>query len=711
GALIVGISPRRELDADYQGFLELVAGQIATSLANTRAYEEERRRAEALAELNRAKTAFFSNVSHEFRTPLTLLLGPLEELLAGGRPGLPDPLPDQLREPLLVAQRNARRLLRLVNSLLDFSRLEAGRARAAFQETDLAALTADLASVFRSATERVGLALEVDCPLLPEPVWVDREMWEKIVLNLLSNALKFTFEGKIEVTLRAAGGNAELAVRDTGTGMPPAELPHVFERFHRIEGARGRTHEGTGIGLALVQELVRLHGGTVTVETALGRGSTFTVAVPLGRAHLPGNLGADLLPAAPLAPLPAEQDVAARARAFLEELPDPAGLAGPAFDTAAGRQGEAEGAGGRILLADDNADMREYVRRLLAPVYQVQAAADGRAALAAARSQPPDLVLADVMMPGLDGFGLLRELRADPLTARIPVVLLSARAGEEARIEGLEAGADDYLVKPFSARELLARIRSHFDLARLREQAAERERELLAETRAALQAAREAGRAKDKFLAALSHELRTPLTPVVAAVSRLERDPRFDGARRELAMIRRNVELEARLIDDLLDLTRVARGKFELHREVIDLRRVVQQAIEICCGPEVLAGSRRLLVDIALADGTDSAGRVWGDASRLTQVFWNLLSNAVKFTPPGGVVGLRLEESGANVVVTVEDSGEGIGEEFLPVVFERFRQAANDVRGRTGLGLGLAIAKELVEMHGGSIAASSAGAG
>ncbi|MEX2430289.1 MAG: GAF domain-containing sensor histidine kinase, partial [Dehalococcoidia bacterium] len=283
GLLVAGVSSRRALDDSYRTFFNLLGAAVTNVLTNAQSYEEERRRAEALAELDRAKTLFFSNVSHEFRTPLTLMLGPIEDALADSAHALPEPQ----RERLDVAHRNSQRLLKLVNSLLDFSRIEAGRVQASYGPTDLPAFTAELASVFRSAIERAGIALVVDCPQLSAPVYVDRDMWEKIVLNLLSNAYKFTYAGEIEVTLCQRDGAAELQVRDTGTGIPEHELPHIFERFHRVEGARGRTYEGTGIGLSLVQELVRLHGGTVAVESAEGQGSTFTVSVPLGKAHLP----------------------------------------------------------------------------------------------------------------------------------------------------------------------------------------------------------------------------------------------------------------------------------------------------------------------------------------------------------------------------------------------------------------------------------------
>jgi PAS domain S-box-containing protein len=427
---------------------------------------------ERLTEVDRLKTQFFANVSHEFRTPLTLMLGPLEDALANahGR------LPLGVAKDLAVSHRNALRLLKLVNTMLDFSRIEAGRIQASYQPTDLAALTAELASQFRSVCDKAGLRLIVECPPLPTSaqVYVDRDMWEKIVLNLMSNALKFTLAGHIDVRVDAADGHARLTVRDTGVGIPFDELPHMFERFHRVEDSRGRTYEGTGIGLALVQELVTLHGGTVRVDSVLGEGSTFTVTIPFGTDHLdPQRVGQ----------APEMASTAIAASAFVEEawrwLPDESRepseepTVAPVLASADPdpRGGHPAGQSARILWADDNADMRAYVSRLLSGRFDVQAVADGHAALEAARAHLPDLVLSDVMMPRLDGFGLLRALRADPRLRDVPIILLSARAGEESRLDGLEAGADDYLIKPFSARELVARVETHVKMSRLRREA------------------------------------------------------------------------------------------------------------------------------------------------------------------------------------------------------------------------------------------------
>jgi len=456
GFLVAGVSRRLRLDDQYHSFLALVSAQISAAITNTRAYEQERQRAEALAEIDRAKTLFFSNVSHEFRTPLSLILGPLNDALVSGK-GLDPPQLD-------LAHRNSLRLLKLVNSLLDFSRIEAGRAQARYDAVDLSELTSELASNFRSACERAGLKLLVRCQPLSAPVYVDRDMWEKIVLNLLSNAFKFTFEGEIEVSLGEVDGFAELSVKDTGVGISEVEVPKLFERFHRIEGQKSRTHEGSGIGLALVLELVKLHAGTLKVESAIGRGTTFTARIPCGAAHL----RIDQTSARPSLP-----STSIRADAFVQEamrwLPDSAAVEALAVKDIA-EPGEILGlpAEARVLLADDNADMREYIRRLLRGNCEVRTVADGLAALKDIREHRPNLVLADVMMPGLDGFELLRQIRADASIRDIPVILVSARAGEESRVEGLDAGADDYLIKPFSARELIARVKANLELAKVR---------------------------------------------------------------------------------------------------------------------------------------------------------------------------------------------------------------------------------------------------
>jgi signal transduction histidine kinase/two-component SAPR family response regulator len=476
GFLVAAINPYRHLDDAYRGFIDLVAGQLAAGLANAQAHEEAQRRADALAELDRAKTTFFSNISHELRTPLTLMLGPLEDMLH-----LPDGrLQRDHRQLLQIAQRNGVRLLKLVNTLLDFSRIEAGRMQATYEQLPLHTYTAELASAFRSAMEKAGLRLVVDTPPFEQPVYVDRDMWEKIILNLLSNAFKFTFQGEIRVETRtsAAADAAQVTIRDTGTGIPSDELPHLFDRFRRVEGARGRSIEGSGIGLALVLELVKAHGGNIAVTSEVGRGTAVTISIPFGSAHLPrerlGDSGAS-------------DSSQARVQAYVDEALGWLDDAGS--EPQAGAPGQASGqnsaqtgifalaqrnSGQRVLLVEDNADMRTYLQKLLQTAgFDVMTAGDGEQALGMAALQRPDLILSDIMMPKVDGLQLLGFLRADSRLRDIPVLLLSARAGEEAKVEGLAAGANDYLTKPFSARELIARVRANLDIAAVRRESQE----------------------------------------------------------------------------------------------------------------------------------------------------------------------------------------------------------------------------------------------
>jgi PAS domain S-box-containing protein len=1144
GVFVAGLNPFLRFDEAYHSFANLFVGQLTAGLSNARAYDAERKRAEALAEIDQAKTTFFSNVSHEFRTPLTLMLGPLLDTLAEQN----GPLPLRAASELAVVHRNGLRLLKLVNTLLDFSRIEAGRVQASYVLTDLATFTAELASVFRSAVEKANLTLTIDAPLLDVPTYVDRDMWEKVVLNLVSNAFKFTLAGGITVRLRQEGRQVCLTVQDTGSGIPSEELPRLFERFHQVEGTKGRTHEGTGIGLALVQELVKIHGGSVGVASEVGRGSTFSVTIPAGKDHLPAErVGGESALASTAVDynafvqeamrwLPQTEEEDARLKTEVSELdaesPVLRGLGkkpvssvdrGHSFDNGSGLQRQ------RVVIADDNADMRDYLRRLLTSRYEVVAVSDGREALAAARESVPALILSDVMMPNLDGFGLLQAVRTDASLAAIPVVLLSARAGEEAILEGIRAGADDYLIKPFSARELIARVdaqiqrkqferqlaaaeqrlqaalaaakmavlewdpvtdtittvgtvtdvfgispsdtlgsrssisdlvhpedldrylltvksaagsgesfqsdfrilrpqdgrlawleersypvkdplttktrmvslvmdvterkeaeialkqsedrarfivrlddalrvivdadevsrtaarvlteqlrcdralyaemepdqehcavigeyapdlppiagtyrladygaayvaavranrpyiedntqrddrspeerrryadlqmgawiaaplfksgrlvamffvhslrprkwrghevesvvlvasrcwesierarvtralvaseerlafsveaaelgtfhcpmplgliiwnakcKEHFwlpadaevdfdrfysivheedrDRTRLAIERAvfdrqpydieyrteapdgrirwvrakgrayfdasgaptrfdgitldvtalktieQRREEMLASERAAREEAERVIRMKDEFLATLSHELRTPLNAILGWSQILTRDPlKSEDARQGLQAIERNTRAQAKMIEDLLDMSRISAGKIRLDVHRLLLGDVVSQALESVRPSAEVKGVRLFTVI------DSNAGPVAGDAGRLQQVVWNLLTNAIKFTPRGGRVQVVLERVNSHLELIVTDSGVGIEPEFLPHVFERFRQAdASTTRHYRGLGLGLSIVKQLVELHGGSVRVKSPGKG
>lgn len=478
GFIIAGVSACRALDQNYLNFYDQLAGTYNTAVSNVYAYEQEQKRAEALAEIDRSKTAFFSNVSHEFRTPLTLMLGPLEDLLQAES--------DVHKKAQIEAtHRNAMRLLKLVNNLLDYSRVEAGRIQAAYQALDLAELTTDLASSFRSIIEKAGMQLLVSCDQLTGDFYADRQMWEKIVLNLLSNAFKYTLEGTILVDLKQDGDFAFLRVTDTGVGIPEKELPHMFERFHRVENSAGRTHEGTGIGLSLVHELVHLHGGEISVTSMEGKGSVFTVKIPSGKAHLPE---------AQVVASTRETEMSTITAPFIREayslLQDEAKQGSDEVTQTSSdivsTPDHTVSLENNILIVDDNGDMRAYLKRLLEPYFTVNTASNGSDALKRIRHNRPSLVLSDMMMPVMDGKELLKFIRNDEDLYSLPVIFLSARAGEEARIDGLEAGADDYLVKPFSAAELLTKVRAQINISKARGYAEEQLRNLLTEAPVAM---------------------------------------------------------------------------------------------------------------------------------------------------------------------------------------------------------------------------------
>jgi signal transduction histidine kinase len=681
GFLVAGLSPRLRFDESYRVFLELVSSQIATVIANASAYEEERKRAEKLAELDRAKTIFFSNISHEFRTPLTLMLGPLEEILAKSASDV-QAVNRRLAE---VAHRNGIRLLKLVNTLLDFSRIEAGRTQARYQPTDLAAFTADLASLFRSATDRAGLKLTVECGALGRPVYVDRDMWEKIVLNLLSNAFKFTFQGEIAVRLQPNDGKAELSVRDTGVGIPPKELPQLFKRFHRIEGTRGRSFEGSGIGLSLVQELVKLHSGTITAESTVEKGTTFRVRVPFGCDHLPQPqvAGGIETPARGTSASP----YVAEALSWLGTQSSDTGEAAIARELP--QAGVKPASSKLVLIVDDNPDMREYLQRLLSARYEVVGAENGSKALDHAMKDPPDLILTDIMMPEMDGFELLAALRKNPTTSAIPVLLLSARAGDEARIEGLQHGPDDYLTKPFSARELLARVETHLELADVRKSAIE-----------AIRQNEERLRMMERMAAAgqlawsLAHEINNPLTAVINSLYLLRAYPALDDKARGFVSIG-TTELDrvSRMVQQMLSYHRT-----DAQARDLDVSAVVRESLTIFEG-----GFRRSGINLRRKINQDSF--VFGVADEIRQVVDNLLLNATEAMSEGGQMTIAVSpcrdwsNARKGVRITIADSGPGISKEIRSRIFEAFFTT----KPTKGKGLGLWITRGIVSKHGGTI--------
>jgi signal transduction histidine kinase len=689
--LVMGINPMRPT-SEGQRLSRAVASRLTTAIANAKVKQQTHERAEALAALDRAKTLFLSDVSHEFRTPLTLLLSPLDEVLSRGALKATD------RDLLQTARRAASRLLKLVQSMLDFSRVEAGRMQVAFEPVDLASDTADLVSLFRSTFERAKVRLVVDCPPLPEPVFVDRDMWEKIVLNLVSNAFKFTLAGEVRVRLAMKADRVELEVRDTGCGIAPEDLPRVFERFHRGRTTNARTAEGSGIGLSLIHELVKLHGGTIDVESAVDKGTAVTVRLRRGSRHLP----------AVQASIPRRVGIAAAAAPYIEEV---SGWVQQEEGTSPRKRSSSAGArpnarkdvrvdgSGRILIVDDNADMRRYLRRILAEHWKVDTASDGMAALAKVRKAPPDLIIADLMMPGLDGLGLLGALRDDPRSMDIPVMVLSARANEDASIDALSAGADDYLPKPFVARELLARVAVQLARGRLRQ--AERVAREVAEKSSVM---------KDELVLMLSSSLRNPLNAMVNTIAVLkEQALGTEEARRALEVIRASTREQHRLIDEVHDLSCITAGCFTIEKQpVASLSTLVHAEVDAA---RPVASARRVRMESFI---DSSAGAFEGDAARMRQVVHNLVAHSIACTQAGGNVLVECHGRGGFAEIVVRDNGSGISADTLPHVFDpdwQMQHARVDGARTAGMWLGLAVAHRIVELHGGRLFVTSDGHG
>lgn len=451
--LVVGRSEHRRWDPALATYLALCVTHLGTALSAIRELDTERQRAQTLEALDIAKSAFFTNVSHELRTPLTLISGPLSEALSDPR------LAPEQRERLQLAERNTARLTRMVDAMLDFGRMAASKVQPHAEPLDVTQQTRAMADSFSGAFRRAGLEFVAECAQTDRPAHLDRDMFERVVLNLLSNALKYTPSGRVTLRLEPGPDGFTVSVADTGIGIRKRDIPRVFQRFEQLpRPGKARSHEGAGIGLAMVKQLTELMGGTVEVESALGRGSTFTIRLPWGEPPTQHVGGPSITPR--------------HVDAFLAETEgwDLPYAAAPAAEPKEPEEVVESPSGDRprLLIAEDNSDMRTYLRAALSADYDVEVAPDGTVALKRCLASPPDLVLADAMMPGLDGFALTRAIRKDVDLRHVPVIILSARAGESDTEEGLTSGADDYVSKPFSLGELKARLASNLERSRAR---------------------------------------------------------------------------------------------------------------------------------------------------------------------------------------------------------------------------------------------------
>lgn len=688
--LAVGLNPYRKFDEAYRNFLQQIADRIALGLGNVMAYEEEQRRLRALEELDKAKTLFFTNISHEFRTPLMLMLGPLEELMNHRSPEWSETQSAKVE----VTHRNALRLLKLVNTLLDFSRMEGGRGHARFVKTDLASFTQNLASNFRSVIEKAELEFEVKTGSNACYAYVDRQMWEKVVFNLLSNAFKYTLKGKITLELDAQDGQVRLSVRDTGVGIPAHELPRMFERFHRVHNSTGRTYEGTGIGLSLIKELIGLHGGTIGVESTEGVGSCFTAMIPEGKAHLGASPVYDTSPEA-------EGSISDFYVSEAESLLASA-KKGPTTDDFRDNHRRDS-----VLIADDNADMREHIRSLLGSKYETLTASNGIEALDLIRKYRPALVLSDIMMPQMDGTELLRAVKSDPVVCHTPVILITARAGEESRIEGIEIGADDYIVKPFSSRELIVRAQAQIRMSNERNKITEElERKVEQRTQELVNANREL----ESFNYVASHDLQEPLRKIQTFIHLIERN-NFDSelSKGYFQKIYTSAQRMGELIQSVLSYSRLSKNGEALQQ--VDLNKVMD---DIGVDFELAIQEKQAVL---LAENLPIVG---ANLLQMNQLFSNLISNSLKFSaaaPEIRITGSR--QTGREIPlapselaersyhhICVRDNGIGFEPEFSEKIFALF-QRLHRRNEYAGTGIGLSIVKKIVEQHEGFISAES----
>lgn len=645
--------------------------------------------ADQLREMDRIKTRFFNNISHEFRTPLTLNIGPMENALMGEY----GEISADMRRQVEVMLRNSRRLLRLINQLLDLSKLESGRMKLKVMEGSLTDLVEGIVFSFTPFAEKKRLNLDFKAGDSLNDFLFDPLGLEKVFFNLLSNAVKFTPDGgaigvSITDEVLQYEGKAvpavSVRVRDSGQGIPAADLAHIFDRFHQVDGTVSKVQEGTGIGLALVKELVELHGGTITVESVIDVGTVFTVVLPTD----PALLGAHDVIVDGYAAEPAELGPMMEMSVFDESSPEdasPAETDGPKEHT--------------ILVVDDSPDIREYIALCLNKRYEVVTAVDGQEGLKMAGRVRPDLIVSDVMMPNMTGFEMCRAIRASEEIQHIPVVLVTSKATPEDKIEGLEAGADDYVAKPFSARELLARVEN---LIRVQDQKSSLER-LNSELLSSNAALRQASEMKSQLLSIASHDMKNPLT-AIREFARILREESDQSHQLELLdMIFDSSNDMLALISQLLDSAAMEGGTLNVNRQPYNLAELAERVVE----RNVRIADRKGQVIHTQLDDPDSC-MVPIDSERVREAMDNLVSNAIKYSPLQSSIYVSLKRKGNDVHFSVRDEGPGLTEEDLERVFGKFQKlSARPTGGETSTGLGLSIVKQIVELHGGQAQAKA----
>ena len=602
-----------------------------------------------LQDLDRAKTDFFNNVSHDLRSPLTLILAPLEDLVAGREP------PGGTRVALAAMQRNADRLLNLINQLLDLAKIDAGAMTISPAPVQLVGLVRGITDGFAPSAAKKGVGLQLNAPELLVNVVLDATWIESAVTNLVANALRMTDPGGgVRIAIEDHGAEVAISVADDGPGIAREDHEKVFMRFAQGDSNR-RMVGGTGIGLVLVREAARLHGGDVTLRSELGKGATFTVRLP----RKPAGMASIAPPgsAAPPLTLPPRASAEALVPAASAERAGPAPNAPLA------------------LVVEDNPELLQFMADVLAVRYRVHAASNGQEALAKVLDAKPDVIISDVAMDVMDGYQLCRALRAAEETRTVPVLLVTARADISSVLTGFEAGANDYVLKPFHGRELLARVDVHVRVRRMVQELALQERHAMLGVLAA----------------SVAHQVRNPLTSLVSGLPAMRKrvGPKIDQPSLELmdVMIECAERIE-RLTQDLLDLSRVDREEGGKYRPSDGLRAALRLF-------RTRAGE-----GVNIEDDVETSEIIEGRVGDMNHVFMNLLDNALRAIGERGTIRVHGKIEGGYYVTSIEDSGPGIDEEVAQRIFEPFfttREAGQ------GTGLGLAIARQVVNAAGGTI--------
>ena len=646
---------------------------------------------EELKELDNAKMRFFSNVSHELRTPLTLILGPLEVILRGNQN------PD-LRPLLEAMEANARRLLRHVNALLDFAKIDAGKIECNYEYDSLGKILQGLVIAARPhlLNRKISLVME-GLDSIPETI-LDVDKVETMAANLLSNAIKFTPDGG-RITIKA-GEEGEIVwfeVEDTGIGIPKDKLDMIFERFHQVDDALNKNREGTGLGLAMVKQLTRIHTGKVTVQSRLGEGTTFRIELPkrpdsksLERRGIIGRRREDQMSYARTVALisPAgEQKSGSQTETLLADVLR--SRFGNDQNTTHRIRNLAPPDALKVLVVDDNQDLRTFIADLLADDYRVEMAQDGVEGLELARRWAPDLIVSDIMMPRMDGYEFTRQIRQDPSLSQVPVILATAKSGGEAVAEGLEVGANDYLAKPFEIRELKARVAAQLRTRRLERNLSERESRLAA---------------IGKMTSAIVHDLKNPLSAIIGFAEITRQDvltgKGSEMVTQDLEPVISEANRLSRMIAEVLDFARGSSSDLNL------VPTELAVYLETVCSP-LKQKLTAMGIELILHHESGVNLLVNIDNDRMLRVVENLIQNAQEAIWTGGQdtrdkhiwITTRCDER--SVSVRIADDGPGISPEMIPNLFDAFTTGKK----RSGTGLGLATVRNLVLAHGGEITA------